>query len=94
MEERKLTCDHSGRREKRIRLRRKPRIPSGKRDILQDFTEENVWANEAAQLKRANEKQRTLRLINYETRRTEEPESDPEGGPGLDGHRLDVLERR
>jgi len=29
-------------------MRRKPRAPSGKKNILQDFTEENVWASEAA----------------------------------------------
>jgi hypothetical protein len=39
---REFTCDQSGRREKRIWMRRKPRAPSGKKNILQDFTEENV----------------------------------------------------
>lgn len=41
-------------------MRRTPRAPLGKENILQDFTEENISANEAAQLEPANEKQRTL----------------------------------
>src|ERR1039458_9667200 len=56
-EERPLSCDQSGRREERNCLCRKPRASSRKMNILQDFTEENVYANEAAQLRRADEQQ-------------------------------------